>query len=76
MPQRFLHLRLLRLEIDRLEELRRLEMKLLTAAPGDRSRVEQSINSVVDEITQLSRAIQELKANRSTDSAVMGHAFL
>jgi FtsZ-binding cell division protein ZapB len=76
MPQRFLHLRLLRLEIDRLEELRRLEMKLLTAAPGDRSRVEKSINSVVDEITQLSRAIQELKANRSTDSAVMGHAFL
>ena len=65
MPKRFLLLRLFRLEIDRLEKLRRLEMKLQTAPTGDKPCIERRINEAVDEITQLSRAIQELRAQHS-----------
>ncbi|MGO9336673.1 MAG: hypothetical protein ACLPY1_04105 [Terracidiphilus sp.] len=40
-------------------------MKLLTAPPGAKPGIEWDIDAIVDEITQLSRAIQDLKANRS-----------
>ncbi len=65
MLKKFLLLRLVRSEMDRLEKLRQLEMKLLTAPPGAKPGIEWDIDAIVDEITQLSRAIQDLKANRS-----------
>jgi hypothetical protein len=65
MPPRFLLSRLFRSEMDRLESLRQLEMQLQTAIPGDKPKIERCINAVVDEISHLSRAIQELRAQHS-----------
>ena len=58
-------LRLHRSEMDRLERLRQLEIELRTATPGEKPGIEQGINAAVDEITELSRAIQELRAQHS-----------
>lgn len=65
MPPRFLLSRLVRSEMGRLENLRQLEVRLRTANPGDKPKIEWCINGVVDEITRLSRAIQELRAQHS-----------
>ena len=72
MPPTFMLLRLLRWEIDGLEKLGRLEMKLRTATWDDKPEIERKINAVMDEITQSSRAIQELKASHLMATQVLG----
>ncbi len=76
MLQRFFLLKLLRSEADQLEKLRQSEKRLLNATPGDRPGIEQSIKAVVDEIAQLSRAIQEIKANPSSAAQLQRSASL
>ena len=75
MSKRFFLLRLFISKTDRLEKLRRLETKLCTAIPEDRPGIEQRINAVVDEIADLSKATQELRADRSPGSTVLWHVI-
>ena len=53
---------LIRAEFDRLEQLRRLEARLLIVAPAEKQRVRGKIESVMEDIAQLSRDIQVCKA--------------
>lgn len=64
MPHTFILLRLLKSEMDQLELLRQLEIKLKMSAPCEHERIQQKIDLVMDEISILSRKIQDLKANR------------
>jgi hypothetical protein len=65
MPQTFMTLILLKSQISRLEKLRRLELRLQMAAPNDRPAIQQDISSLMEEIAQLCRALQEQKARPS-----------
>ncbi len=55
-------LTLMRAEIDKLEKLQRLESRYYTTPPEERPAVQLKINSIMDEIASLSRAVQECKA--------------
>jgi hypothetical protein len=58
----FFLLTLLRAETDRLEKLRRLEIRLCNVAPLERPGVQSKIDFVMDEIAKLASNIQEHKA--------------
>jgi hypothetical protein len=63
MANSFFVMTLLRLEIDRLEKLGRLETRLHSVAPTDRAAVQGKIDSTMDEIAKLNRNIEEYRAN-------------
>jgi hypothetical protein len=61
---RFL-LSLLRAEKDRLEKLRRLENRILTALPAARPAIQEKIDAVMEEVANLNRTIQEHRATHT-----------
>lgn len=63
MPHTFMLLRLLKSEMNQLEDLRHLEIKLKAARPDEHEAIQQKIDLVMDEISRSSRKIQDLKAN-------------
>jgi hypothetical protein len=54
---------LIRAEDDRLEQLRRLEGRLLTVGPAGKPSIHGKIDLVMEEIAQLRKDIQECKAS-------------
>jgi len=63
-PHTFLLLRLLKSEMDQLDLLRELELKQKASLPSEQERIQHKIDLVMDEISQLTRKIQDLKAKR------------
>ena len=62
MPRTFLLLRLLQSELHQLELLRRLEVKLKVVPPHEKARVQGEIDRAMEEVSVLSRKIQDLKS--------------
>jgi Na+/phosphate symporter len=65
MPDAPLLMTLQRSEAERLEKLRRLENRLTKSLSSDEPAIHKNIEMLMDDIAQISRAIQAYKARQS-----------